>query len=232
MTAKVNEAFYLDFELNSAGLVDVVVKVIKCTTAGVLTDFSASVSAVTEITTGATSGWYRCNFTPDVAAYYFWRARSASTGKYVGGVLPVEVGMLADSTYGLSALQVLAAAIKAKTDNLPADPGDQSSLEAAIVAAAALIMGADGDDLKDLSDALDQFAFTGTNVHARLKAMDDIDISATMKASVNAEVDTALSDIDVDHLTKNTAGATKPTDGSLFDQIMSKGCWADVLIGN
>jgi len=42
------------------------------------------------------------------------------------------------------------------------------------------------------------------------------------KADVNAEVDSALQDIDLDHLVKSDYGASKPADGSLFDQIMNK----------
>jgi hypothetical protein len=46
-------------------------------------------------------------------------------------------------------------AIKAKTDNLPGDPADQSAVEAALSAAVASLKGADGDDLKVLSDQID-----------------------------------------------------------------------------
>jgi len=42
------------------------------------------------------------------------------------------------------------------------------------------------------------------------------------KADVNAEVDSALEDIDLDHLIKVDYGASKPTDGSLIDLIMNK----------
>jgi hypothetical protein len=41
-------------------------------------------------------------------------------------------------------------------------------------------------------------------------------------AEVNAEVDTALADIDLDHLIQVTAGAEEPTDGSYLDQVMHK----------
>jgi hypothetical protein len=46
-------------------------------------------------------------------------------------------------------------AVKAKTDNLPGDPADQSAVEAAITAAVAGLKGADGDDLKAISDQID-----------------------------------------------------------------------------
>jgi hypothetical protein len=45
--------------------------------------------------------------------------------------------------------------IKAKTDNLPSDPADESLLEAAITAAATAIRGVDNDTLKTLSDQID-----------------------------------------------------------------------------
>lgn len=41
-------------------------------------------------------------------------------------------------------------------------------------------------------------------------------------AQVNTEVDTALSDVDLDHLIQVTAGVEEPTDGSYLDQIMHK----------
>jgi hypothetical protein len=52
-------------------------------------------------------------------------------------------------------LDLLVDAIKAKTDNLPNDPADESLLEAAITAAESNIRGSDSDDLKDLSDQID-----------------------------------------------------------------------------
>jgi len=47
-------------------------------------------------------------------------------------------------------------------------------------------------------------------------------LGAQAKADVNAEVDSALEDIDLDHLIKVDYGASKPTDGSLIDLIMNK----------
>ncbi len=47
------------------------------------------------------------------------------------------------------------AAIKAKTDNLPSDPADESLLEAAITTAESNIRGVDNDTLKTLSDQID-----------------------------------------------------------------------------
>jgi hypothetical protein len=47
-------------------------------------------------------------------------------------------------------------------------------------------------------------------------------MSATASAQVNAQVDTALADVDLDHLIQVTAGTEKPTDGSYLDQVMNK----------
>lgn len=52
-------------------------------------------------------------------------------------------------------LDLLVDAIKAKTDNLPVDPADESSLETAITTAESNIRGADSDTLKSLSDQID-----------------------------------------------------------------------------
>jgi len=46
-------------------------------------------------------------------------------------------------------------AIRAKTDNLPTDPADQSLVEAAIATSESNIRGTDSDDLKVLSDQID-----------------------------------------------------------------------------
>jgi hypothetical protein len=40
---------------------------------------------------------------------------------------------------------------------------------------------------------------------------------------INAQVDAALADIDLDHLIQTDAGAEEPTDGAYLDQIMHKG---------
>jgi len=53
------------------------------------------------------------------------------------------------------ALEATVQAIKAKTDNLPSDPASQSAIESKIDQAEANIRGADGDDLKAISDQLD-----------------------------------------------------------------------------
>lgn len=50
----------------------------------------------------------------------------------------------------------------------------------------------------------------------------DLGLNNLSAADVNAEVDTALSDIDLDHFIQVTAGSEEPTDGSYLDQIMHK----------
>ena len=62
-------------------------------------------------------------------------------------------------------------------------------------------VGADGDTLETLSDQID---------------------ALPTDADVNAQVDVALADIDLDHFIQVTAGSEEPTDGSYLDQIMHK----------
>ncbi len=119
------------------------------------------------------------------------------------------------------------AAIKAKTDNLPTDPADQSAVEAAITAATSgLALQTSVDDLEGRLTAtragyLDNLSGgavataaalatvagyldtevaailedTGTTIPAQIAALNNIS-----PAQVNAEVDTALADIHLDHL--------------------------------
>lgn len=97
----------------------------------------------------------------------------------VGGNVTGSVG----SVTGLTASDV--AAIKAKTDNLPSDPADQSLIIAATDALATLI--GDVPTNAELATAL------GTADDAVLSAISGLNnISA---AQVNAEVDTALADV-------------------------------------
>jgi len=62
----------------------------------------------------------------------------------------------------LTTIDSLIDAIKAKTDNLPVDPADESLIEAAITAIGDSIRGADADTLKTLSDQLDLTALEAT----------------------------------------------------------------------
>jgi len=65
----------------------------------------------------------------------------------------------------------------------------------------------------------------GGVVDANVKTTDDINLSAKQKTDVNAEVDTALSDINLDHLlkvAKDTNWATTVTKESVLDLITSK----------
>lgn len=91
MGLKTGTAVYFPIELNRTGLTDVEYEIVKCLIDGTLSSFKAATTAA-EITTGTFEGAYLATFTPDVAAYYFWVARSASTGLFTGGVIPVEVG--------------------------------------------------------------------------------------------------------------------------------------------
>ena len=53
------------------------------------------------------------------------------------------------------------------------------------------------------------------------------DLTATMKASVNAEVDTALVDIGLDHLLSASVAGTDVTDNSIIAKLVSKSATAD-----
>ena len=63
----------------------------------------------------------------------------------------------------------------------------------------------------------DKAGFSIAGTKTTLDALNDLSA-----ADVNAEVDTALADIDLDHLIQVTAGAEKPTVGSYLDKIMNK----------
>jgi len=67
-----------------------------------------------------------------------------------------------------------------------------------------------------------QGLIASSKIAAQVKGIDDIDLSATMKTSVNAEVDTALADVDLDHLIKTTYAGADPTVGSLMDLMLNK----------
>ena len=89
-------------------------------------------------------------------------------------------------------------AIKAKTDNLPTDPADQSAVEAAITAATSGL--ATAANLATLTAYVDTevaaiLEDTGTTLPAQIAALNNLSA-----AQVNAEVDTALTDIHLDHL--------------------------------
>jgi len=63
----------------------------------------------------------------------------------------------------------------------------------------------------------DKAGFTISGTKTTLDDLNDLDA-----AGVNAEVDTALSDIDLDHLIQVAAGAENPTVDSYLDQILNK----------
>lgn len=64
-------------------------------------------------------------------------------------------------TYGLSALQALSTAIKAKTDNLPSDPASQSTTNTAITAATSLL--ATTTELNLVKAQTDKMQFDGSD---------------------------------------------------------------------
>lgn len=79
-------------------------------------------------------------------------------------------------------------------------------------------------DLKDFADT--GYDPAGHKTQAQIKGTDDIDLSATQKASVNAEVDTALVDIRLDHLVA-VADADDPVNNSIIAKMAaSDGVWS------
>jgi hypothetical protein len=79
-------------------------------------------------------------------------------------------------------------------------------------------------DLKDFADT--GYDPSGHKTQAQIKGTDDIDLSATQKTSVNTEVDTALSDIKLDHLIA-VADADDPVNDSIIAKIAaSDGDWS------
>lgn len=89
------------------------------------------------------------------------------------------------------------------------------NLDQAISTTESNIRGSDGDDLKDLSDQLDA-------VSTAIGALNNLSA-----AQVNAEVDTALSDINLDHLMAVAATGADVVDDSAIAQMVSKAGTAD-----
>lgn len=117
--------------------------------------------------------------------------------------------------------------VKAVTDNLP-DSGALSTMDGKLDTIAAYIdteiaeiVGYLDTEIAAIKAKTDGLNFTSTNVNAHIKVTDDIDLTPTQKTSVETGVQNRIEANDLDHVTKVSHGATKPTDGSLFDQIMN-----------
>lgn len=73
--------------------------------------------------------------------------------------------------------------------------------------------------------AIDAATFAAGAINAAAIATDAVDadaLAADALAEINTEVDTALADIDLDHLIQVAAGAENPTIDSYLDQILNK----------
>jgi hypothetical protein len=77
--------------------------------------------------------------------------------------------------------------------------------------------------IDDLATPTNITAGTITTVTNLTNAPTAGDLTATMKASVNTEVDTALADINLDHLVGTAVGIPAITAGTYLDQIMDDG---------
>jgi hypothetical protein len=84
--------------------------------------------------------------------------------------------------------------------------------------------GADADTLETLSDeiALVKLDTAAILLDTGTDGVVVASFGATAKTEINAEVDTALSDIDLDHLIQVSSGAEQPTIGSYLDAILHK----------
>jgi len=124
-------------------------------------------------------------------------------GTDIDAVLADNGEMQADLANG-GRLDLLIDAIKAKTDNLPADPADDSDIDAQLATIDGIVdaIKAVTDNLPDagaLNDLATILADTNElqtdDVPGLIAALNDLSA-----ADVNAEVDTALADIHLDHL--------------------------------
>jgi hypothetical protein len=143
----------------------------------------------------------------------------------IGGVAQSATDLkdLADTGYDPSAHK-LQGVVLVDTTTTNTDMVDYSTevahLDADISSRAPEAGGNVADILADTNEL--QGLIASSKIAAQVKGIDDIDLSATMKTSVNAEVDTALSDLDLDHLIKTTYGGADPTVGSLMDLMLNK----------
>jgi hypothetical protein len=110
-------------------------------------DTGKSVAAMTEM---GTTGRYYASFTPDALGEWVAMMRDDNP-PYKGHV----VKAFTVTKHNMDSIGDTVDAVKARTDNLPDDPADQSLVEAAVAAAESNIRGADSDTLKTLADQLD-----------------------------------------------------------------------------
>jgi len=96
-----------------------------------------------------TTGRYYKAFTPDVVGYWLIMAYESPSGK--GQVIDTYEVVATD----ISSVGTNVDAVRVKTDALPVDPASEADVETAITGAETNVRGADGDDLKVLSDQLD-----------------------------------------------------------------------------
>lgn len=89
-------------------------------------------------------------------------------------------------------------------------------------------------DALDANDRVDVGSWLGTAVtlsagapDVNLQSMDDIDLSATMKASVNTEADNAIETYGLDHLVAAAVAGADVTDNSIIAKLVSKSATAD-----
>lgn len=130
---------------------------------------STSKSWYFSVSTGSyMQGLWRFSFSSSDANTHL-QSRDVYWGGYVENIDDTISSRAASSA--LTTAQTDITAIKAKTDNLPSDPADESQVEAAITAAVASIKGGDSRDLTEVYDKAD-------DVYVRLGAPAGLSIAA------------------------------------------------------
>jgi hypothetical protein len=161
---------------------------------------------------GAT-GLFMGSFTPDVAG--IWKIKMAVGTTVLWQFFEVGFGYLASATYGLDALHTHLVTVDNNQDISTVD-GATNALERDAIGnkedAAVVVVGTTKSIMGYVKGILTDVLL--------IKAKTDLIAGTTVVA---ADLATALTNVDLDHVTKTTYGGTKPAAGTLFDSIMNKG---------
>ena len=158
------------------------------------------------------TGVYEGSFTPDVAG--MWKVVYTVGVNILTQSIPVAFGTLSDPTYGLSAIKT---AVNTAASNQAVATTDASTnvLERDAVGAK------DDAAVLTVQTTKSLMGYAKGNLTEALAIKAKTDNLPAVPAS-QGDTATALSNQDLDHVVKVSYGAAKPTDGSLFDQIMNK----------
>jgi hypothetical protein len=182
------------------------------TVTGTLYDqLNNSHGAVTMTEVGAT-GVYAGAFTPDAAG--IWKLKLNVGTTYLLQCFPVGFGTISNATYGLDALHTDLATVDGYFDVPAADGVNDVTMRD-------VIGKKDDAAVVSVGTTKSVVAYEKGNLTTGLaiKAKTDLISGATV---LTTDLATSLTNIDLDHLVKTTAGAAEPTDGTFIDQIMHK----------